>query len=147
MKIESMRGGSYWFAVESKSFEVSVEEVQGKLRGIILERSRGLSSWIHLGDLSLGRLLDGVEECCREERARRFVKSWEDEGRKFKLERHVNEAGKFVLCSVIDLEAKRFCLVFPEGKGFIGGWATLAEKLRSLVCGRRFQHDQIPLEA
>ena len=29
-------------------------------------------------------------------------------------------------------EAKRFCLVFPEGKGLLRGWATLAEKLRSL---------------
>lgn len=38
----------------------------------------------------------------------------------------------FVMCSMIDLEAKRFCLVFPEGKGLIGGWATLAKKLRSL---------------
>lgn len=29
-------------------------------------------------------------------------------------------------------EAKRFCLVFPEGKGLLRSWATLAEKLRSL---------------
>ena len=29
-------------------------------------------------------------------------------------------------------EAKRFCLVFPKGKGLLRSWATLAEKLRSL---------------
>lgn len=77
-------------------------------------------------------MLDGVNECCREEREGRSVRSWEDEGKKFKLERHVNEAGRFVLCSVIDLEAKRFCVVFLKGKGLIGGWAMLAKKLCSL---------------
>ena len=33
---------------------------------------------------------------------------------------------------MVDSEAKRHCLVFPEGKGFLGGWALLAEKLRSI---------------
>ena len=27
---------------------------------------------------------------------------------------------------------KKYCLVFPKGKGFLGGWATLVEKLHSL---------------
>ena len=39
-----MRGGNKWFAVESKTFEVSVEKARGKIRGTIMERSRGLSS-------------------------------------------------------------------------------------------------------
>ena len=112
-----MRGGSCWFAVESKSFEVLVEEVRGKLRGIILERSRGFSSWIQFGDGSLRRLLEGIEECCKEEKEGRFVKVWEDEGRKFRLERRINGAGRFVLCLVLDLEANRFCLVFLKERG------------------------------
>ena len=40
----SVRGGSCWFAVESKSFDISIEVVVGKLRGIIEERERGFSS-------------------------------------------------------------------------------------------------------
>lgn len=114
------------------SFKVSVEEARGELKGIIVERSRGFSSWIRFGDLSLRRLLDGIEECCREEKEGRFVKVWEDEERKYRLDKRVNGAGRFVLCSVLDLESKRFCLVFPEGKGLLGRWVTLAEKLRSL---------------
>ena len=55
------------------------------------------------------------------ELVQRFVKSWEDGGRKFKLESRANEAGRFLLCSVVDSEAKRYCLVFPEGKGILGG--------------------------
>ena len=48
------------------------------------------------------------------------------------MERRVNGADRYVLCFVVDVEAKRFCLVFPEGKGVIGEWAILAEKLRAL---------------
>lgn len=97
-----------------------------------MERSKGFSSWVYFGDLSLTRLLGGIKECCREEKEGRFVTSWENEGRKFRLERRINRVGRFVLCSVLDLESKRFCLVFPKGKGLLGGWAILAEKLRSL---------------
>ncbi|RVW99876.1 LINE-1 reverse transcriptase-like [Vitis vinifera] len=122
----------FWVAIESKTFEVSIEEIKGKLKGIIVERSRGFSSWIRFGVSSLRKLLECFEECCREEKKGRLVKVWEEEGRKFQLERRVNGAGRYVLCSVVDVEAKRFCLVFPEGKGLIGGWAILAEKLRAL---------------
>ena len=122
----------FWVAIESKTSEVSIEEIKGKLKGIIVERSRGFSSWIRFGVSSLRKLLECFEECCREEKKGRLVKVWEEEGRKFRLERRVNGAGRYVLCSVVDVEAKRFCLVFPEGKGVIGGWAILAEKLRAL---------------
>ena len=108
-----MRGGKCWVVIESKTFEVSIEEVRGKLKGTIVERSRGLSSWIRFGALSLRKLLEGFEECCREEKEGRMVKVWEEEGRKFRLERRVNGAGRYVLCSVVDVETKGFCLVFP----------------------------------
>ena len=79
--------------IELKSFEVSVEEVRRKLKGTIVERSRGLFSWIQFGDLSLRNLLEGFEECCREEKEGRMVKVWEEEERKFRPVRRVNEAG------------------------------------------------------
>ena len=125
-------GGSCWFAVESKSFEISVEDVGGKLRGIILERCRGFFLWIRFGESSLRCLLEGVEVYCREESFGRGVRSWEEEERKFRLERCSNKAGRFILCSVRDVEAKRFCFVFSEGRGILGGWVKLAEKLCSL---------------
>ena len=80
-----MRGGKCWFVIESKTFEVSVEEVRGKIRGTILERSRGFSSWIRFGVTSLRKFLEGLEECCGEERKGRLDKVWEEEGRKFKV--------------------------------------------------------------
>ena len=44
-----MRGGKGWFAVEKKSFEISLEDTGGRLRGVIFERSRGVSLWIRFG--------------------------------------------------------------------------------------------------
>ena len=131
-------GGRCWFAMESKSFEISVEEVGGKLRGIILEKSRGFSSWIRFGEFNLRCLLDeveaccGVEACCKEERFRRGAKSQVEEGRSFRLERRSSEARRFIICSVRDVEAKRLCLVFPEGRGILRGWVKLPEKQRSI---------------
>ena len=55
-----------------------------------------------------------------------------EDGRKFKMERRENGVGKYILCSVIDVESKRFCLMVPEGKGIPGRWALFAEKLREL---------------
>ena len=48
------------------------------------------------------------------------------------MERCENGTGRNILYSIIDVESKRFCLVVPEGKGLLGGWALFAEKLRDL---------------
>lgn len=47
--------------MESKSFEISIREDGEKLIVKILERSKGVSSWIRIGKLSLCHLLEGVE--------------------------------------------------------------------------------------
>ncbi|RVW13933.1 hypothetical protein CK203_089987 [Vitis vinifera] len=41
------------FGVESKTFEIGVEEKQGKTRIVIEESKGGVSSWVHLGPLSV----------------------------------------------------------------------------------------------
>ena len=126
------KGGKCWFAVESETFEISIEVVRGKPIGIILERNKGFSSWIRFGKKSLSFLLEGVEAWCREKSSSRHLKIWEEEGRKFRLECCSNEAGRFLLCSVRDVEAKKYCLVLLERKGLVGGWFLLAKKLRAL---------------
>ena len=128
----ALKGGKSWFAVESKTFEISIEEIQGKLRGVILERSKGFSSWIKFGEKSFSSLLEGMEDWCKGESSSRCLKVWEEGGRKYRLECRSNDASGYLLCSVRDLEAKRFCLVFPEGKGLVGGRFMLAQKLRAL---------------
>ncbi|RVW40768.1 hypothetical protein CK203_080691 [Vitis vinifera] len=101
---EVPRGGRSWFAVESKSFEILIDEVGGKLRGCIWERCKGITSWIRFGDVSLSRLLAGIETCCRGRDDKGWSLVWEEEGRKYRLERCSNEAGRFLLCFVLKKE-------------------------------------------
>ena len=126
------RGGRCWFAVDSKSFDISVVVAGGKLKGVIVDKGRGLSAWIRSGDLSLCLLLEGVEACCKDEALERWSKGWEEGGRRFKLESHSNGAGEFWFCFVVAEEGNRFALIFCEGRGLHGGWVVLAEKLQSL---------------
>ena len=48
------------------------------------------------------------------------------------MEKNFNRARKYIVCSVVDVATKSFCIVIPEGRGFPRGWASLAAKLRSL---------------
>ncbi|RVX10509.1 hypothetical protein CK203_017074 [Vitis vinifera] len=97
------RGGRCWFAVDSKSFEISVEVYGERCKGIIVERSRGFTSWVMFGSLSLCCLLERVEACCRGDIVQGLVKRWEDGGRSV---------------------SKR--------KRYFGRWVLLVEKLRFL---------------
>ena len=54
------------FSVESKTFEIEVEEKKGKLQTTIVERKRGISSWIRLGPESLGLFLEGLVHCSKD---------------------------------------------------------------------------------
>ena len=112
-----LRGGRSRFVVESKLFEIVVEDSGGKLKGCIWERSRGFVSWIRFREASLHCLLEGVETCCREVDDQRWAIEWLEGNRKFRMERRLNKAGRFILCSVRDMEAKRYSIIFPEGKG------------------------------
>ncbi|RVW34955.1 hypothetical protein CK203_098268 [Vitis vinifera] len=127
-----LRGGRSRFVVESKLFEIVVEESGGELKGCIWERSRGFDSWIRFGEASLCCLLEGVETCCREVDDQRWAIEWLEGNKKFRMERRLNKAGRFILCSVRDMEAKRYSIIFPEGKGQASGWNSLAMRLRGL---------------
>ena len=41
------------FTVESKTFEIVVEDRRGKIQGCIVEKKGGVSSWVRLGSDSL----------------------------------------------------------------------------------------------
>ena len=130
MRVDKSNGN--WFAVESKSFEITMEGKGKKIKCYITERSRGVVSWIRFGVEGMEKLLKGVEECCRTFDSASRTLVWRENGRNFRLESKVNNAGRFLLCSVTDGEGKRHWLVFPEGRGLIKGWCLLAEKIRGL---------------
>ena len=132
MLLPRLRGGKKWFAVEAKSFEIEVEEAKNGLKGCIWERRKGITSWIRFGRRSLSRLLTGLEDCGRATRVSSWENVWEEDGRRYKMEKGSNQAGVFIRCSVRDYGGKNYNLMFPEVNGIVGGWRILAEKMRQL---------------
>ena len=54
------------FGVESKTFEIEVEKKKGKVQATIVERKRGVSSWIKLGPESLGIFIECLVFCIKD---------------------------------------------------------------------------------
>ena len=122
------------FGVESKSFEVEVEEKKGKLQATIVERKKGISSWIRLGPASLGLFFDCLVLCIKDMRTGKWVRKWKENGRAYSLVRDQNKGGCFLRLDVVDLENKRFSIFIPKGRGAKGGWVSMVETLRCLGC-------------
>ena len=131
-----------WFAVEAKSFEITAEGEGKKTKYVITERSRGKVSWIRFGEEGLFNLMKNVDECRKASSPAGRSIGWREHGRFYRLERKENHDGRFLLCSAKDVEGKKHWLVFPEGRGFVNGWALLTEKLRGMSLK---QQEEIPL--
>ena len=82
---KSFRKGG--FRVESKSFEVEVEEKKGKLQATIVERKRGISSWIRVGPVSLGFFFYCLVLCIKDMRTGKWERKWKENGRAYSLVR------------------------------------------------------------
>ncbi|RVW83794.1 hypothetical protein CK203_041774 [Vitis vinifera] len=120
------------FGVESKSFEVVVEERKGKMKATLVERKRGISSWVKLGPVSLGLFLECLLLCLEEKSEEKWEKRWEEDGRSYSLLRDANKGGCYLRLGVVDVESKRFSIFIPKGRGVKGGWSLMAMTLRNL---------------
>ncbi|RVW34169.1 hypothetical protein CK203_092839 [Vitis vinifera] len=69
------------FGVESKTFEVETEKKKGITQIFIVERKRGVSSWIKLGPASLGPLMEGLVFCTKDTRTGHWEKFWQENGK------------------------------------------------------------------
>ena len=54
------------FKVESKTFEIEVEKKKGKVQVILVERKRGVSSWVKMGSDSLGLFVESLALCIKD---------------------------------------------------------------------------------
>ena len=88
---KSLRKSS--FGVESKTFEVEVEEKKGKLQAMIVERKRGISSWIKLGPESLGLFVECLVLCIKDTRTGKWERKWKEKGRAYSLVCDENKGG------------------------------------------------------
>ena len=127
------------FIVESKMFEIVFNERRGKPQFLIVEKKRGVSSWVRLGPKSLGLFMEGLIHCIKDEKEEKWGKEWKDKGKSYSLTRGFNRAGGFLRLGVVDLERKRFCIFISRGRGDKRGWATMPEKIHQMEgsIGRR----------
>ena len=130
------------FGMESKTFEVEVEERRGRLQAIIVERKGGISSWVRLGSASLGIVLNCLILSIEDVRMVKWVRKWQENGRDYSLMRDYNRGGCFLRLGVADLERKRFSIFIPKRRGAKGGWASMVETLRCLGCADRGMKSQ-----
>ncbi|KAL6330900.1 hypothetical protein AAG906_009328 [Vitis piasezkii] len=101
------------FGVESKRFEVEVEERRGRLHATIVERKGGISSWVRLGPVSLGIVLDCLILSIEDVRMGRWEREWKENGREYSLTRDYNRGAAFSGWGC-GLERKRFSVLFPK---------------------------------
>ena len=78
----SGRGALEW---SRSRFEVEVEEKKSRLQATIVERKRGISSWIRLGPASLGLFLDSLVLCIKDVRTVKWVRKWMENGKAYSL--------------------------------------------------------------
>ena len=117
------------FIVESKAFEIIVDDRKGKIQVLIVEKKGGVSSWVRLGSDNLGFFLERLNLCIKDEKEARWGREWKEQGRMYSMSRGINKAGGFIRLGVSDLERKRFCIFIPRGRRDKRGWMTMAEKL------------------
>ncbi|RVW37828.1 hypothetical protein CK203_087870 [Vitis vinifera] len=72
------------FTVESKTFELALEDRKGKCQVRVVEKKRGVSTWVRLGLDSLGLFKEGLIHCIRDEKEGRWEKEWKERGRRDK---------------------------------------------------------------
>ena len=118
--------------VESKVFEIEVEERKGKPQAIIVERKRGISSWVRLGSVSLEIFLESLNQCIKDEKEGKWERGWKENEISYSLVRDVNRVGCLLRLGVVDLEMKRYSIFIPKGKEERGGWVSTAEMLRNI---------------
>ena len=70
-----------------------------------------------------------MEACCREEDGMMCFKVWDEGGRTVKPVCCSNVVGRFILCLISSIEVKRHTLIFLVGRGILGAWPILVEKL------------------
>ncbi|WKA02558.1 hypothetical protein VitviT2T_020733 [Vitis vinifera] len=121
------------FTVESKAFEIVVEDRRGKIQGLIVEKKGGVSSWVRLGSDNIGFFLEGLNLCIKDEKEARWGREWKEQGRMYSMIRGINRAGGFIQLGVSDIEGKRYCIFIPRGRRDKRGWMTMAEKLNQMV--------------
>ena len=77
---------------------------------------KNLSLWIRFGEEGRRKFLARVEACCRDYPPAKKSFEWRENKITVRLECKENDAGRFLLCSVTDVEGKNTQVSFPIRK-------------------------------
>ena len=133
------------FTVESKTFELVLDGRKGRCQILIVEKKRGVSTWVRLGLESLGLFKEGLIHCIRDEEEGRWEKEWRERGKRFSLVRGFNRSGGFLRLGVVDLERKHFCIFLPRGRRAKRGWTAMVETIHQMeeMAGKRMEVQEV----
>ena len=133
------------FKVESKTFELALDDRKGKRQFRIVEKKRGVSTWVRLGLESLGLFKEGLIHCIRDDEEGRWEKEWKEGGKLYTLARGFNRAGVYLRLGVVGLERKRFCIFLPRGRRGKRGWTAMVEMVSQMeeMAGRRTEVQEV----
>ena len=128
------------FGVESKFFEIGVEEKQGRFQVVIEESKGGVSSWVRLGPRSVEALLDSLKQCIKAEDKGKWERGWRENGRVYSLVRDENKAGMFIRLGVVDKEKRG--IIFSSRKAEVregGGilWRRCYRRWQEIMASKR----------
>ena len=118
------------FEVELKTFEIEVEKKKGKVQVIIVERKRGVSSWVKMGPESLGLFVESLDLCIKDTRTGKWVRNWKKRGRIYLLLCDENKGGMLHPSGCRGSGEEKVQHLYPQrkrserGLGFNGGDAS-----------------------
>ena len=64
-------------------FEIVFDERRRKPQFLIMEKKRGVSSWVRLGPKSLGLFMEGLIHCIKDEKEGKWGKEWKGKGKSY----------------------------------------------------------------
>ena len=77
-------------------------------------------------------ILKALEACCNWRGKKPFKEDAIDRGRRYKIEMRQNEAGRFLMLSVLSEDDRRYFIFIPEGFDLLG-WEFMRCKLKELA--------------
>ncbi|RVW25808.1 hypothetical protein CK203_101074 [Vitis vinifera] len=127
-----MGESSCFFRIDSKSFELRIDWTKGRGEVQIVEKGKGFRRWIKASRGVVVWILKSLEACCKWRGKKLFKGDVNDRGRRFRIEMRQNEAGRYLVFSVLSADDRRYFIIIPKGFDLLG-WDFLRRHEPSLV--------------
>ena len=127
-----MGESSCFFRIDSKSFELRIDWTKGRGEVQIVEKGKGFRRWINASRGVVVWILKSLEAYCKWRGKKLFKGDVNDRGRRFRIEMRQNEAGRYLVFSVLSADDRRYFIIIPKGFDLLG-WDFLRRKLKELA--------------